>query len=264
MELLILVVGLPIPVASLLIPSRRANLFASVGFGCWRRMYRSFRVQPVIFPDQFPACFAGPVMTPTRRLDKIVQAIFQRSGSPGFAEKLAPGLEGYNKGIKGSNVPCQPILRAFFFLLESAEQPVPYDKDPGMVLIQVFEIDGMMYPVMGWGIENKFYRTGKSPDGLRMDPELIDQADRLHHQDDQWMEAQQRHPAPEKKGAGEIARPGLSQGGRQVISFGGMMHDMRSPEPVDVMAAPVKPIVGEIIGEKSQHPMPPAGSIQGE
>jgi hypothetical protein len=38
----------------------------------------------------------------------------------------------------------------------------------------------MMYPMMRWGVKNVFYPIGQFIDGFCMDPELIDQAYRLH------------------------------------------------------------------------------------
>ena len=63
---------------------------------------------------------------------------------------------------------------------------------------------------------------------------------------------------------GQIAGPGLPKRGGQVIFPGGMVDDMRSPEPIDLVTAAVKPIIGEVIGEKGQRPMPPVRSIERE
>src|SRR5882757_640172 len=99
-------------------------------------------------------------------------------------------------------------------------------------------------------------------DRLGMYPELVDETDGLHHQHDDGMEAYHGHPGPEEKGARQIACPGLPQGCGQVIAFGGMMDYMRGPKPVDMVAGPMEPVIGEVICEKGQGPVPPMASVQ--
>jgi len=82
----------------------------------------------------------------------------------------------------------------------------------------------MMHPVMGGRVEDKFQRGWQATDGLCMYPELIDEADGLHHEHDDRMKAHDGHPAPEKKGSRQIACPGLPQGGGKIIAAGGVMH----------------------------------------
>src|SRR5437016_4367683 len=102
-------------------------------------------------------------MTPARRPEKVADGILQGAGTPGIAEQFAPGLESDDEGIERADIAGKTILGPFFFLLKSPEKLVPYNEDPRMVLIQVFQIGAMMHPVMGRRIENKFHRTGKSP-----------------------------------------------------------------------------------------------------
>src|SRR5882762_8247113 len=99
-----------------------------------------------------------------------------------------------------------------------------------MVPVQVFQVCPVMDPVMGGGIKDIFQWGRQSLDRLGMDPELVDEADGLHHEHNDGMKAQHRHPAPEDKGACQISCPGLSQGGSQVIAFGRMVNYVRCPE----------------------------------
>ena len=120
----------------------------------------------------------------------------------------------------------------------------------------------MVYPMMGGGIENKFEPSRHFMDGLGMDPELIDQTDLLHEQNPQRVKTDQGHPSPKQKSTGGVSRPGLSQGCRQIIMKGGMMHHMASPKIVYMMASPVKPIIGKIISQKQKQPKPPFAIVQ--
>jgi len=94
----------------------------------------------------------------------------------------------------------------------------------------------MVHPVVGGRIEHQLYPARQPPDGLRMYPELVNEADSLHAHDHYGVEAQQRHPCPEQEGAGKIAGPGLAQGGGQVVFAGGVVDHVRGPEKAHAMA----------------------------
>ena len=63
-----------------------------------------------------------------------------------------------------------------------------------MIFVEVFQVAGMMYAVMGGRVENIFYRAGQPVHGLGMDPELIDKTDLLHQYYNDGMEADEWHP----------------------------------------------------------------------
>jgi hypothetical protein len=58
----------------------------------------------------------------------------------------------------------------------------------------------------------------------------------------------------------ESDRPGLSQGGTQVVPLRRMMHYVRRPEEATFMAGAMKPVIAEIVGEERQYPCPPGVS----
>src|ERR1700741_2286250 len=108
-----------------------------------------------------------------------------------------------------------------------------------MVPVQVFDIGCMVYPVMGRSIEYQLYPPGQLINGLRMDPELVDETDGLHAHHHGRGEPQERHPDPEKESAGEIPGPVLPQRGGQVIFTGRVVHHMGGPEKTYGMARSV-------------------------
>src|SRR5882757_5444051 len=128
-------------------------------------------------------------MAPARWPEKIEKAFLQGAGAGGFPKKLSPGFQGDDHRVESPHIPGKAIYRSLFFPPEGAEEPVPDDQYPGMVLIQVLQVGAMVYPVMGGGVENKFNRPGQKPDRLCMDPELVDQADGLHRQYDNGVKA---------------------------------------------------------------------------
>ena len=79
-----------------------------------------------------------------------------------------------------------------------------------MVLVQVFQITSVMYPVVGRGIEEKFNKPWAVTNGFSMNPELVNQTDLLHEQYPNGMKTEQGQPGPENKGAGCISGPGLA------------------------------------------------------
>ena len=69
----------------------------------------------------------------------------------------------------------------------------------------------MVNAVVGRRIEDVFDGARQFMHRFGMDPELIDETDLLHEDHYNGIETDQWHPEPEKKTAGEIAGPGLTQ-----------------------------------------------------
>src|SRR5579859_7744563 len=183
-----------------------------------------FGMGAIIFLDHLPGGLAAAVMAPAWWAGEVADCILPGSGMCGFTEEVCPGLEGDDDRIERADIAGEAIFGALFFRLKSSEDPVPYDQYTAVIFIQVFQVDAMVNPVVRWGIKNKFHGAGQAVDRFRVDPELVNEADGLHHQDDDGMEAGQRHPAPENKGACKVACPGLAQCGCQVISFGRVVY----------------------------------------
>ena len=88
-------------------------------------------------------------------------------------------------------------------------------------------------------------------------PELIEQIECRHRE-----EHQQRHP---EHGQWQVENPtkqkaaaGLAQGCRQVVVLTLVMHRMRRPEYVALVAQTVVPVVAEVIEDKGEQPDPQA------
>ena len=88
-----------------------------------------------------------------------------------------------------------------------------------------------------------------------MDPELIQQverrhADKHHQRHTGHRQRQVEDPAQQETGAG------LAQGSAEVVVLALVMHRMRGPQDVALMAHAVQPVVAEVIEHKGKHPGP--------
>ena len=191
-------------------------------------------------------------MAPARWAQQVIDAMAYRAALPGLFEHLAPFLKSYPNRIVRLNIFREAINRPFFLWLKSAKQPVPDDQYPPVVLIEVFQVAAMVHPVVRGGIKNKFNRPGQQVNGFSMYPELVNKADLLHQHHHNGMKTHQGHPHPENKGAGEVARPGLAQGGTQVVMLRAMVYYMRSPEPAHIVRHIMKTVIREVVSEEGQ------------
>ncbi len=113
-----------------------------------------------------------------------------------------------------------------------------------------------MNAMMRRRVKERFHRP-EGADQLRVNPELVKQADGLHgHHHDGW-ETNQRQPQPENEAERNAAGPRLAESGAEVITLRRMMDYMRSPEKTAFMATAMEDVVGEIFGEEQEHPGPP-------
>ena len=74
-----------------------------------------------------------------------------------------PGLHGTSDPIHRRNI--------FPLLLKGSKPFVPEDKDLTIILVQVFWVDRVVYPVMGRS-NNDFFENAHGADVLRMVPKL--------------------------------------------------------------------------------------------
>jgi len=90
-----------------------------------------------------------------------------------------------------------------------------------------------------------------------MHPELIQQVQRRNTDEHQQRHAKHRHwqiedPAQEESGTGLAQRCG------QVVVLALVMHRMRGPENVALVAQAMQPVVAEIVEDEGKHPGPDA------
>ena len=62
---------------------------------------------------------------------------------------------------------------------ERAEHAVPDDEDPGVVAVEGLLVGAVVHAVVGWRVEDELDRARQPADALGVDPELVDEADRL-------------------------------------------------------------------------------------
>lgn len=118
------------------------------------------------------------IMAPTGRMRQIGEPVLHRQSFPqGCPEHSAPLMKGDAQWIEGFDVLCQPIDRGVvgYLRFECAEHPIPNDEDTGMVSIQIPWIGGVVYAMMGRGIEYPFEPFRQFVYGLRVNPELVEQ-----------------------------------------------------------------------------------------
>ena len=114
----------------------------------------------------------------------------------GIGLQLGPALdelvEGDASRPEGADVFRQPVLRPLGLALEGAEHPVPDDQDAAVVAIEVDLVRAVVHAVMGRRVEDVLDRRRQLPHPLCVDPELVDQADRLLQEDHPRREADDR------------------------------------------------------------------------
>src|ERR1700674_1665301 len=198
----------------------------------------------------------GVIMTPAGISENVEKLIAPTGGCPGVAEHLHPFVEGDANGVVGADVLGEAETRGIggIFRLEAAEELVPDDEGAAMVAVDVARVRTVMHAVMRRRVQN-FFERPHGANEFRMNPELVEEADRLHGHDHHRRKTDDGQPDPEHK-AGEGAGPRLPQRGRQVVALRRMMHDVRCPEETAFVADAVEPVVAEFIAEKEQDPGP--------
>ena len=143
-----------------------------------------------------------------------------------------------------------------------AEQAVPHDQDPAVVAVDVFRVAAVVHAVVRRRVEDPFQRA-EPADRARVDPELVERVDGRHGQEHQRREADdgQRQVEDPAESALEGALP---QGHREVVLLALVMHDVRGPERVDLVALAVEPVVKQVHAQQARHPCPhrAAGNVE--
>ena len=136
--------------------------------------------------------------------------------------------------------------------LEAAEQPVPDDEDAAEVAIEVDVVDRVVHPVVRRRAEPAV-EPAEPADEPRVHPELVQQVDQRDDREHERRHAGDGHRQVEQP-AGEPARAGLAQRGRQVVFLALVVHDVRGPEQRDLVAGAVQPVVQEVVGQQRAGP----------
>ena len=97
-------------------------------------------------------------------------------------------------------------------------------------------------------------------DVLRVHPELVDEIDRSAGEENVGRNPD--HQPGQVKNEAEKTAAGLPQGRSEIVILALVMHDVRCPEQVDLMAEPVKPVVGKIVRDQRKNPDSESGIRQ--
>ena len=98
---------------------------------------------------------------------------------------------------------------------------------------------------------------------LGVNPELVDQVDRVHREDDLERKTGEKQGRIEDP-AEEEARAGLPERRRQVVVLALVVDGVCGPQHRDLMAEAMKPVVAEVPGDRCEHPQRDATGRQVE
>ncbi len=95
-----------------------------------------------------------------------------------------------------AQIPDNAIPAGLFiqFRLESAEQPVPDNENPGIIPVEIDRIGRMMDPVMRRCVHDRLDRCRQAFDHFGVDPELIDQIEAATEGNHGRRESQKNQP----------------------------------------------------------------------
>ena len=206
--------------------------------------------------------FAGltaSVVAPAGRAENILPSFFPADVAPGeifsyrrpFVEDEVDGAGFFH--WRGEAVFPGLVFFGGEFRLEGAEELVPNDQEHAHILIEVFGVGSVMYPMVRRGDQDIFepahfvdqFGMHKNPPNLRR---------RVHKYNIDGPEAE----AGERN---EVDEPveGLEDRGTEahckIHFFRGMMGDMDSPEKADLMIPAMQPVIQEVFGQQEQEPI---------
>src|SRR5687768_1914472 len=161
----------------------------------------------------------------------------------------------YPKRIVAAERFDDPVSRFHALVHERPEDAVPDYQDTGIVLIKIRFIDAVMDAMMGRRVKDQLDRA-EPLDEFRVDPELIDQIESVHHYEHPRSEPEQHHGRVEDP-MQQPAEPALPDGDAQIVLLARMMDDVKIPEKPRLVTDAVEPVVGEIVNNEKNHPRPP-------
>ena len=133
---------------------------------------------------------------------------------------------------------------------------VPDNQNARIILVDVFRIGPVVHPMVEWRVEEPFEDRPHSVDGLRVDPDLVQEVESEGRHKDlqghpQYCKWEVNHPGVHP------AEPGLSQGDTEIVFLALMMDRVSCPEQIHPVADAVIPIVGKVDDERTDGPGPP-------
>ena len=143
-------------------------------------------------------------------------------------------------------------------LLECPKQLIPEDENLAVVLIDVFWIDGMMDPMMGWRDDDMF-QPPELADMLRVIPELRKEVKRCHRGNDGLRYTQDGRGQQEESEYPKEDRDALTKGTGQIILLTAVMDDVVVPEQIVLVSDAMGPVAGEIEYHEGDEIRPKSG-----
>ena len=193
-------------------------------------------------------------MAPTRRREQIIEAVLETEALLHLVPCHGDIFMGRDpQRVEGAQIldDTIPHRLAFFFRNKGAEQPVPDDKDAGIIGIKIARVASVMDPVMGRCVEHRLNPGMEFAHSFSVDEELIDQVHRAGKSDHARVKTQQNKGDREDEKALGETEPGLAQRGREIVMLAGVMNDVVGPAPSDSVAEAVTPVITQVIKQKA-------------
>ena len=121
----------------------------------------------------------------------------------------------YPKRIVAADRFDDPVSRFLAFVHERSEESVPDYQDTRVILIKIRFVNAVVHPMMRRCVEDPFDRA-EPLDEFRVDPELIDQIESVHHDEHPRGETEQHHRRV-KDPMQQSAEPALPDGDAQIV-----------------------------------------------
>jgi hypothetical protein len=153
------------------------------------------------------------------------------------------------------------VSRPLFFLLKRAKHAVPYNEGARVIFIDVLRVATMVHPMMRRCIEYQLYPSRQLADRFSMDPELVQSVESSHKYKVERLKTKERDRKVERKSPYHLEGT-LPQRHREIVFFALMVNDMATPEEVDLMTHPVRPIVSKIHQQDQADPIPPCAVVK--
>src|SRR5258707_9478204 len=184
-------------------------------------------------------------MAPARISEYVKKLIAPAGSSPGVPKHLNPFVESDANRVIGAEVVGQ--AKAWWirgiFRLEAAEELVPNNESAAMVAVDVTGIRTVMHAMVRWSVQN-FFERSHGANEFGVNPELVEQADRLHGHDHHRRESDDGQPNPEDE-TGEGAGPRLAQRGGEVVSLWEGVQYSRPQDEAALESGSAETMVGE-------------------
>jgi hypothetical protein len=129
----------------------------------------------------------------------------------------------------------QAIAHALLLGRPRAEQGVPDDEDPAVVLVEVLMVGPVVDAMVRRRVEHALDPAWQPVDPLGVDPELVDHRD-----------------------------PRLAQRGREVVVLRGVVDDVAGPEHAALVGHAVEPVVREVVSEEERDPRQRVAGVEAQ